>query len=280
MNAFIVREWESLDCPSDMVCDAAAGCCVPQRPGCRSSDAACTTDNDCCSGSCQKGVCSKAGPEQSCTSNDDCDSGFCGLLGECEIGGQVCTGGTPGGPGPTCWNDPCVPDGQPAGNGGCCSGGGTQDGICIPIGARAPGLACGKDDECGSLHCGSDCRCTRVPGAAPPEPDGTDCNYGEECQGGQCDLQGKCRSSCGQVGDPCQGDVDCCGAMCGTAGLCVALDCAARGACTADTDCCNGQCQAGLCPGNACRDPGRTCTRDAQCCTGPCQGAPQVGICQ
>ena len=279
MNGFGVDGWGSLDCPIDMVCDAAAGCCVVQ-PACALTGGACATTADCCNTQCRGGVCQKQPNGASCSTNDDCYDGNCGALGVCQIGGQVCTGTPADASTPSCTVYSCVADGAPGSGGGCCSGEGNADGFCVALGARAIGLACAKDAECYSLRCGPDCRCLSTYRVLA-WPDGTGCNSGDECAGGLCDLHGKCRSSCAVVGAACAQDADCCGGMCGASGICVALDCSSGAAASPGdaTSCCSGQRSGGTCQGPACRDAGRTCTRDSQCCSSGCDGAPMVGVC-
>jgi hypothetical protein len=279
MNNYILDAWHSLDCPTDMVCDAAAGCCV-LRPGCDLPGTACTSSDTCCSGQCRDGICQKNPNGYSCQTNDDCYDGNCSALGVCQIGGQVCIPAEPGGM-PSCESEGCTPDFEPGGGGDCCSGTANQDGFCVTLGSRAARLPCSEDTQCRSLRCGPDCTCLPTQSGLH-WPDGMECNYGEECAGGLCDLDARCRSSCAAVGAACSDDVDCCGGMCGAAGLCVSLSCAAGDAgtpCDLATDCCSGECGGGACEGPTCREASRTCTRDEQCCGGTCDGAPEVGRC-
>jgi hypothetical protein len=281
MNAYYLEAWRSYDCPADMVCDAAAACCVV-RPGCALGGETCGRSEDCCNSQCVDGVCSAQQPSGfSCTSDADCFSGHCSALGVCQINGQICYPTNPGDPGPNCEELGCTADGEKGSAGAdCCSGLLNADGYCATLGSRAPGLPCATDLECGSLRCGPDCTCLRQEGLRLDWPDGMECNSGEQCAGGLCDLTARCRSTCAAAGEACDGDADCCGGMCGSAGICVSLACSVGGApCDVDTDCCSGECVGGSCPGPGCRDTGRTCTRDEQCCGSRCLRAPEVGQC-
>jgi len=204
---------------------------------------ACELAADCCSGSCERGVCGRSSCAEdgaSCASDEACCSLRCGDDGRCEsacrASGQSCT----------------VPS-------DCCSlqcaGGACVDG-CATVGD-----ACQNPNDCCSGNC-SGGRCVE-----PCVPNGLGCDTPGECCSLVCNA-GVC-GGCIQNGALCTDGDSCCSGICAQ-GVC-AGPCQPNGAaCQAPADCCSGGCNGGVC-GPACVPDGVACDPQTPCCAGVCE---------
>jgi len=244
-------------CCSTVCLDTGDGPRCQFLGGCRVQNELCSSDGECCSGSC----------EQSGTTADGRPITRCANDGSCQPVGEVC-----GGSGAT---SNCCPNGdkntgcEPTGSGfRRCLGG---DGACT-----LPTFECETTEECckdayPDIECqpptderagGSDLCCL---------DDGLECAFGDVCCSGVCALDGtgtlRCGSMCVSDGGSCTTDADCCGCGC--------VDDGAGGqVCTSDAELCD-----------PCAGPklGEICDRDGEaCCNGPavvCNPAGEFPTC-
>ena len=206
-------------------------CAAPASGGaarcCRDGTETCSSDSECCSGSCvneacasklgegclgtactagqcTNGVCCHAGA-QACGRNSDCCSGVC-TAGQCAPATCSTVGCSTG---RSCVNDKCCGQGGTscASAGDCCSGACGANRQCL----RNPGETCASDTECNASIClgttccrGSAGVCTSsadccsgncVSGACVGKSDGAVCNSYAECASRRC------------VGNSCQAQV-------------------------------------------------------------------------
>jgi hypothetical protein len=164
----------------------------------------CAAGAECCTGSCEAGVCCRArgghcGASSECCAGQACNGdGVCcerASGAACKSDGECCTGRCNGG---SCCRSPL--GGQCDSNADCCNGA-CEGGVCCTTHA---GSRCSDDAECcTALGCGANgvC-CTATLGAA--------CGDGDACCEGSCES-GRC---CVPNGTACDDNADCCGLNC------------------------------------------------------------------
>jgi hypothetical protein len=294
---------------------------------CRTSGNSCATGADCCSKFCNNGTCSSAvsfctQETEICSTNVECCTGSCvkqaGNItgacgapagtgsGDCKTTGTVCAttvdGGGTGACDQSCCSKSCGP-----------FGGANSFKVCQPAsGCRPTGEICQGDIDC----CGSAASGTIL---GIPVTGAVTCNKGTLADGGTTPF-GKCSNnpSCNEPGALCKtgGDTscsvsnNCCeppnmpsGTNCNNSPeLCCRLDalfiprCSVTGTlncdggvpaagtkCATSADCCGNPCINFMCgAASSCVTKGNACTTTADCCTGlPCVAPPgsTSGIC-
>jgi hypothetical protein len=249
--------------PDNPTCcpDVAGGCSVTTRTCggifCRKLGDPCVNSFDCCSESCQRGVCAElcAGDKFECDRHGDCCSGYCNPETK------------------RCQTSPCLEQGEACGASGsrpCCG---------EPV-----GLEC-REMLDGRKLCATDVTCL---------PSGAECTRDENCCDELCDS-GRCSKPCGTQGDRCSQEEPCCLGLCGDGtctctagggecsaafecctGVCIGGACACSNeACTRDENCCSGTCIGGACkPDCGTAD----CTHSECDMGGPLQDAECAGV--
>jgi hypothetical protein len=241
---------------------------------CSQEGDACSTDLNCCGGSCQKAA--------------GATLGLCGAVvaapgaGGCTTAGTVCGAGTTGGTLPDCGGECCSKSCRPF----------AATGVLVcqpPSGCHPTGELCQQDNDC----CGApgapgstkdddgkttDVHCSKAPGATVGR-----CDQGNACSaaGAICRLK---VNSCDATDRCCSGTVqthplNCKQDALGIPRCTVAsdYDCAKSGPppagtkCASSADCCGQPCVGNVCAGTACIQAGNACTTTADCCAGsPC----------
>ncbi|NMC69844.1 MAG: hypothetical protein GYA57_07215 [Myxococcales bacterium] len=283
---------EALDCCSNVctggACQASAGLCLPLGEACgagtccsrqcetlpdgdtmcvgnytcRPPGEICRSDDECCTMSCDRGVCMEftncAVVGIPCTGFRECCSGACVESGVGTPTCQYLSGCRP-------VNEICFTDDD------CCSGGcqpSTDDPEVFrchhPAGCLGDGEVCftGSANNCcsGRRNCrptlAGVSRCYAVP-EGECIADGQACTFNDECCCGLCAADASGARVC------CPGGI-----------TCVPVD----GPCTADVDCCDGYCVAGSCTSDErpCVPYAGPCTTDADCCSDYCDPATHV----
>jgi hypothetical protein len=295
-------------------CQSANDCCSRQcgddarcsRGGkCRGEGEICSDGGDCCNGQCEEGRCailSECDPVgEPCDTSEECCSracvddgtGFksCQYLGGCRPSGELCRSDS------ECCNyragnDPSDCN-APTSNPGVCKIIDAEAGIgrCDNPGMFAPaGEICEPNsNECcpgnpeGKLYCHltfygvNRCLLCKV--------QGTQCNDGSECCGGNC-VDGQCGAppdadgggpdACVGDGEECATPDECCGRICvpdSNGVLTCDTGCRPKaGLCTANADCCSGNCLNGSCDDTevVCTPLGGDCTDSGDCCSALC----------
>ncbi len=192
---------------------------------CRSDGDTCASASDCCTNSCQAGICgglscnadgfSCTSPAQCCSGQ--CSSGACGAPA-CKSDGNSCTSA------PQC----CT---------GLCS-----SGVCGAPVCRSDGLYCTSASQCCSSLCSSG-----VCGAPACKADGYSCTSASQCCTGMC-SSGVCGApACKTDGYSCTSASQCCSSQC-SSGVCGAPACKSDGySCTSASQCCSYSCSSGVC---------------------------------
>ena len=214
--------------------------------------AACTSNTQCCSQSCDpvaktcaSSVTTCSGAGSSCAVATDC----CNL--QCDTARGVCSSATS-----------CTADNQTCSASSACCSGTCTGGKCQPLNTTC-------------LTAGNPCDTTNGAGGG--------CCSGL-CSGGKCVLGA---SFCIQPGDVCARDLDCCGGFCSkasgaTEGVCMDVATTGTGNCTHDGVLCDGcgSCCSKNCgpwaltgvhvcqPGLGCKILNSLCTSDSECCGG------------
>jgi hypothetical protein len=242
-------------CLADVACCAGNSCidemCVG---GCRSEGRGCVQNEDCCSHSCEDGICA--------------------AYSSCQLEGMSCNATAPCCPSFQCSSGTCL---RTDGGGGECvseSGSCAQTYECCGVlvcNSSHACAACGEQgaacmfgsDCCSGRNCTSNNKCC----SKNNEPCVT---YADCCSNGsqECNVQGRC---CQRSGGNCTVPGDCCtgvcnGTQCGAAppgGPCAGLG---------DCDTIYATCTNGIC----CLYQNQPCTADIQCCGGTCR---QNGTC-
>lgn len=226
---------------------------------------ACTSGSQCCSNTCQGGLCTFPScpdppPAQCCRQ----------ILDTCANDFECCTG--------SC--DTYV-DGQQH---------------CLAAGSCAlSGTACVTAADCCSLACVGGV-CNADPANVCKEQGATGCTSDAQCCSNNCDG-GTCAAptglNCGVSGETCSSDGNCCSGFCyhfGLTGKCAPHDtCRAEGEiCTLDTQCCTGKPQPGSDPADlrgcddvhgqcvalgSCASTGQPCSGVRSCCSNLCVDA-------
>ena len=169
-------------CDADEVCLPSTDPSLPgsfcaQPPG---PESLCSVGVECISGTCdpEASRCDYSDPGQPCYAPTDCQSNSCDLESHtCEQGivGVPCDAPA------DCESGLCDPD-----NYTCATE------VCAVEGLP-PGSDCSMNDECQSLVCGSDAKCTLNQLYDPCRPDGQDCAAGENLY---CDPDSSCGGEC------------------------------------------------------------------------------------
>ena len=213
-------------CSNQSACSSAGCSWSPastppcSEPACRANGALCGSGPQCCSGSCNSGVCGASGPGigngGSCSSDSQCSSGICssGACASCRSDGGACSAGSE-----------------------CCSGNCTDSSCAANSSLVADGGACSNDTQCSSGIC--------YAGACAPSSlaNGAACSVSAQCISGLC-SGGTCMASSLSNGASCVADAQCSSGIC-SSGLCAS--------CRASGDVCTGGCCSGLgCNGSMC----------------------------
>ena len=219
---------------------------------CTVAGAACASNAQCCSQSCDpvaktcaSSVTTCSGAGSSCAVATDC----CNL--QCDIARGVCSSATS-----------CTADNQTCTDSSACCGGTCTGGKCQALNTTC--LTAGN--PCTATDGGSGGCCSGL------------------CSGGRCVLGAW---FCIQPGDVCARDLDCCGGFCSkasgaTEGVCMDVGTTGTGNCTHDGVLCDGcgSCCSKNCgpwaltgvhvcqPGLGCKILNSLCTRDSECCGG------------
>jgi hypothetical protein len=239
---------------------------------CTVAGAACASNAQCCSQSCDPGaktcassVTTCSGPGSSCAVATDC----CNL--QCDTTRGVCSSAAG-----------CTADNQTCTDASACCGGTCTGGKCQPLNTTC--LTAGNP-------------CTAADGGAGGCCSGL-------CSGGKCVLGA---SFCIQPGDVCARDLDCCGGFCSkasgaTEGVCMDVGTTGTGNCTHDGVLCDGcgSCCSKNCgpwaltgvhvcqPGLGCKILNSLCTSNSECCgggsgevtcTAASDGNVSIGVC-
>ena len=201
-------------CTSSMTgCDPTGGECTAD-PG-----DSCTSNEDCCQGSCSEGgVCYCEDPSRpliGCWCDPEAE-GSCGdnTLVCCSVeGGGVCTSGSVGcNPTGECTSDPggaCTTDSD------CCEGRCSEEGVCYCSDPARPWIGCscnlGTEAPCG----GTTAVCCPTTGSEMPGGVGVCTSDSVGCQVDECNAF---------AGGACESDADCCEGSCSEDGVCYCLD--------------------------------------------------------
>jgi hypothetical protein len=227
--------------------NAEAGTCLPPT-------AACATDTDCCSGTCdattkacgfRAGACGAAG--STCKSNLDCCTTSC-IAGACS-------------------DKQCVADGQACKEGGECCGGTCEGGTCKPLSGSCgtAGNPCAGNATC----CSGFCRSGFCSAPSFCTQNGDACANDLECCGGSCLKQtgaalGLCQNAASTGATGCTTA----GQICGNGAT---YDGGALPTCGGE--CCSRSCLpyaptgVFICqPPSGCRPTGELCKEDVDCC--------------
>ncbi|MGC4120302.1 MAG: trypsin-like serine protease [Myxococcales bacterium] len=290
---------QALDCRSGYCVGGI--CCNTQCGG------ACYT---CSTGACSALVNSSCNDNNPCTQNDVCNGGTCsGTPKNCgkSSGGGCTLGGTCNLSTGNCDGAGPLPNGTTCDDGNACTAGDScQSGVCA---AGAATNTCPAPDAChdGSVCNSSTGRCD----AFPIKANGTACDDGNPCTGGDSCLAGTCLPStvkncpapdaCHEAGDcvpatgacpssypnkpngtacndgnQCTSNDVCADGTCkgtASANACPADQCHAAGTCSATT----GQCSGSNKPDGTTCDDGDARTENDQCQAGLCKGTP-IGL--
>jgi hypothetical protein len=193
-------------------------------PVCVEQGSSCSTNTDCCVGTCDGSkhcaTPSTSGPN-SCSATNPCPNGAC-VNGYCE-GGTQCNSNTQCGNG-NCQNGYCSNACSQASD---CNGGGCNAGACCAAEQRD----CSGNQDCCSGSCVSG-QCQLSQGGA-----GEACSTTNDCVRGRCE-NGTCNVDCSN-GEACGPFAACQGTTCCTAD---------NSRCIVDGDCCgNSKCRSGAC---------------------------------
>lgn len=255
---------------------------------CRSLGATCTAAAECCSRSCEGGLC--GGP----SSGGACDP----AAAPCTAASACCTARCE--PVPNSTQRACLPacfgDGVACTRALECCSLGCNNGLCGGAICKVSNDDCTANVECCSHRCvGGQCEVN----VQNCRPTGETCNSGGSttcC--GVCDKNAQPRPRCVFGDDACRGTGAACQADGGAGGCCrgtcvnvlCATPCAVPGAaCSATSPCCAGSCLNGTCAqatldagvatfndGGTCFAIGTRCTSAGECCTQVCFG----GFCE
>ncbi len=239
------------------------GQCSPSGECCSSGAAIC--GDSCCWGTCLDGSCCSSDFGYVCSPGDG--SVYCAPNGSC------CTANDCPDPGDQCWQAFCL-------NGTCTSAAVLDGAWCDDFDlCTGPGSCVGGECQPGApVVCDSPGACQLAEGTCDPSsgtcvyptaPDGTPCDNGRECMGGQC--VSVCSAG---LGESCTDEEECCQDRGVT--YCEGVCCLANyESCSASGECCSGQCNGDFC----CAGPGDPCSDDGECCNSDF-GVCSNGVCQ
>lgn len=263
------------NCPQFYVCNKNSGnyYCV-EKTGVVTGGS-CSSNTNCASGNCQKGVCCASG-QSCCSSNSDCYSGY-----ECNLTKRYCVSTTA---------TTKKSDGSTCSYGSDCQSGNCNNGICCASGKTC----CSSNSQCSSGYtCGSSYYCIQ---STTKKADGVSCLANSDCQSGNCKNSVCCvsgKTCCGSNSD-CPTDYECdynyfyCkqktttkkanGELCTSAsecsgGYCVHLSCRSSSTYCGDYYCDTGEtctsCSSDC--GSCKKSDGSSCDYNSDCQSGNCQ---------
>ncbi|MBX3069219.1 MAG: hypothetical protein KF883_01825 [Thermomicrobiales bacterium] len=230
----------NVECCGDLVCSFQT--CVPP---CLAIDNTCASADECCSETCEFGVCCLASGEacidSGCCGSLSCINGFCveeetcgGINESCTLASECCTED-----GLTCDSGTCcVPtEGDCDVTGDCCPSHICSSGECVPD--CLEGAACAADIDC----CETGLLCNASGFCAYCSAIGAACESNDTCCSSNCDDTASV--CCLNIGASCNSSTQCCGtAACESDVCCQPLN----ATCDASEDCCGAAtCSQGLC---------------------------------